>query len=148
MLFNPDTSKPVQKDLFLGEMKHQTHLNISLNNIQVDGASCQKHLSILPDEKLNFKQHVDNVIMKTNKGISIIKKLKYSLPRKSLIAIYKAFLQPLIDYGDVIYDKHQNESFCENLESIQYKALLAVTGAIQSTSRVKIFKELGLESLK
>ena len=86
--------------------------------------------------------------MKINKGISVIKKLRHSLPRKSLMTIYKAFLRPLIDYGDIIYDQPQNESFCEKLESVQYKAALAITGVIQSTSREKIYQELGLESLK
>ena len=31
---------------------------------------------------------------------------------------------------------------------MQYKAALAITGVIQSTSREKIYQELGLESLK
>ena len=62
--------------------------------------------------------------------------------------IYKVFLRPLIDYGDIIYDQPQNESFCEKLESVQYKATLAITGAIQGTSCDNIFQKLGLESLK
>jgi len=77
-----------------------------------------------------------------------MKKLRYSLPRKSLITIYKAFLRPLIDYGDIIYDQPQNVSFCEKLESVQYKVALAITGAIQGTARKKIYEELGFESLK
>ena len=72
--------------------------------------------------------------MKFDKGISVIKKFCHGLPRKSLITIYKAFLRPLIDYGDIIYDQPQNESFCEKLESVQYKAALAMTGAMQGTS--------------
>ena len=48
----------------------------------------------------------------------------------------------------MIYDHLSNESFCEKLESIQYKAVLAITGAIQGTSRENIFMELRLESLK
>ena len=100
------------------------------------------------DEKLNFKQHVDSAILKMNKGISVIKKLRHSLPRKSLLTIYKAFLRPLIDYGDIIYDQPQNESFCDKIESAEYKAALAITGAIQGTSRDKLNQELGLESLK
>ena len=43
---------------------------------------------------------------------------------------------------------NQNEYFCEKLESLQYKAALAITGVIQGTSRDKIYQELGLESLK
>ena len=100
------------------------------------------------DEKLNFKQHVDSAILKMNKGISVIKKLRHSLPRKSLLTIYKAFLRPLIDYGDIIYDQPQNESFCDKIESAQYKVALAITGAIQGTSRDKLNQELALESLK
>ena len=38
--------------------------------------------------------------------------------------------------------------FVKKLESAQYKAALAITGAIQGTSRDKIYQELGLESLK
>ena len=43
---------------------------------------------------------MDNAISKINKGIAVIKKHTYSLPRKSLITIYKAFFRPLIYYGD------------------------------------------------
>ena len=57
-------------------------------------------------------------------------------------------MRPLIDYGDVIYDQPQNESFCEKIGSVQYKAALAITGAIQGTSRDNIYQELGLNSLK
>ena len=61
------------------------------------------------------------------------------MPRKSLITIYKAFLRPLIDYGGIIHEK---------LKSVQYKAALTITGAIQGSSREKLHQELGLESLK
>ena len=148
MLFNPDSSEPAQEVLFSRKKKIQAHPTISLNNVQVERVSYQKHLGILLDEKRNFKQHIDSAISKINKGISVIKKLRHNLLRKSLVTIYKAFLRPLIDYGDIIYDQPQNESFCEKIESVQYKATLAITGAIQGTSRDKIYQELGLESLK
>ena len=148
MLFNPDPKKPAQEVLFSRKYQLQTHPTISLNNVQVERTTSQKHLGVILDEKLNFKQHVDSAISKVNKGISLIKKLRYTLPRKSLITIYKVFLRPLIDYGDIIYDQPNNNSFCEKLEAIQYKAALAITGAIQGTSRDRIYAELGLESLK
>ena len=148
MLFNPDSSNPAQKVLFSRKKKAQTHPTKSFSNIQVERASHHKHRGILLDEKLNFKQHIDTTILKINRGISAIKKLRHILPQKSLMTIYKAFLRPLIDYGDIIYDQPQNESFCEKLESVQYKAALAMTGAMQSTSRDKIYQKLGLESLK
>ena len=148
MIFNHDSSKPAQEMLFSRKKASQIHPPISFNNIEDERASHHKHLGILMDEKLNFKQHIDTTISKIKKGISATKKPRHSLPGKSLMAIYKAFLRPLIDYGDIIYDQPQNESFCENLESVQYKSALAITVAIQGTSRDKIYQELGLESLK
>ena len=83
-----------------------------------------------------------------NKSIALLKTLRYSLPRKSLITIYKALLRTLFDYGDIIYDLPHNESVCEKLEPVRYKVALTITGAIQGTSREKIYQELGLESLR
>ena len=37
---------------------------------------------------------------------------------------------------------------CQAIESVQYKAALAITGAIKETSEAKSFKKLGLETLK
>ena len=70
------------------------------------------------------------------------------MPRKPLITIYKALLRTLFDYGDIIYDLPHNESVCEKLEPVRYKVGLTITGAIQGTSREKIYQELGLESLR
>ena len=53
-----------------------------------------------------------------------------SLPRQALITIYKAFVRPHIDYGDVLYDQAFNSSFHAKMESIQFSARLTMTGAI------------------
>ena len=65
-----------------------------------------------------------------------------------MLTIHKSFLRPHLDYGDVIYDRTFNESFQNKLESVQYNAALAITGAIRGSSREKLYQELGLESLK
>ena len=54
----------------------------------------------------------------------------------------------MINYGDITYVQPQNESFCHKIESVQYKAALAITAAIQGTSWDKLNQQLGLESLK
>ena len=80
MLFNPDPTKPAQEVIFSKKKITQIHPIISLNNIQVERVHYQKYLGIFLNEKLNFKQHVDNAILKMNKGIFVIKKLRHSLP--------------------------------------------------------------------
>ena len=56
-------------------------------------------------------------------------------------------MRPHLDYGNFIYDKPNNAYFTSNIESIQYNAALAITGAIRGSSREKIYKELGFEDL-
>ena len=53
-----------------------------------------------------------------------------------------------LDYGDILYHQTYYESINSKLESIQYNATLVITGTIKGTSRSKLYKELGLESLK
>ena len=69
MLFNPDAKKPAQEVLFSRKNQIQNHPTISLNNVQVERTTYHKHLGVILDEKLNFKEHVDSTISKVNKGI-------------------------------------------------------------------------------
>ena len=56
-------------------------------------------------------------------------------------------MRPNFDYADIIYDKPLNESSKRKIEMVQYNAAFIITGAFKGTSRDKIYKELGLESL-
>ena len=87
ILFNPDLMKPAQEVLFSRKKKTLYHPTLSLNNIQVERAS-QKHLGLIPDKELNFKQHIESAIVKINKGVAVVEKLRYSLQRKSVITVY------------------------------------------------------------
>ena len=67
------------------------------------------------------------------------------MPRRSLLIIYKSFIRPHLDYGDVIYDQLSNASFSNKNESVQYNTVLAITGSIKGSSHLK-YQELGLST--
>ena len=75
--------------------------------------------------------------------IALIRKLRFFLPRSALLTIYKSYIRPHFDYGDIIYDQAFNNTFHQNLESLQYNAALAITGAIKCSSKQKFYQELG-----
>ena len=59
-------------------------------------------------------------------------------------------MRPHSDYGDIIYHKYDPEfklDFTKRLESTQYSAALAVSGAWRGTNTDKIYQELGWEML-
>ena len=64
------------------------------------------------------------------------------------MTMYKTFMRPYLDYGDIIYDQAYKETFHQKVESIQYNACLALSGAIRRSPREKLYHELDLECLQ
>ena len=143
---NPN--KQPQEVIFTHKLHNTPHPFLTFNNSPVQQTTSQKHLGMILDTKLDFQEHLKAIFNKVNKTIGVLRKLQNILPRPSLIAIYRSFIRPHLDYGDVIYDQSFNASFHQKMESIQYNAALALTGAIRGTSREKLYQELGLESLQ
>ena len=146
--FNLDPSKQAQKVIFSCKSKRPTHPSLVFKDNNVSQSFSQKHLGVILDFKLTFEEHLNNVLAKVNKAVGLLRKLRNILPRTTLITIYKAFIRPHLDYGDVLYDQAFNNSFKEKLESVQYNVFLALTGAISGASKEKICQELELESLR
>ena len=112
--------------VFSRKSQKVTHPTIYFNNSPAIRSSTQKHLSIHFDEKLNVIHHIKEKISKAN---------------KALLTLYKS-VKPHLDYGDIIYDQPNNESFSNKPETVQYNAALTITRSVQGTSKVKLYKEL------
>ena len=147
MQFNPDRNKLAQELYFSKKAGNQKSLDLTFNKSNAASSPSVKHLVILLDSRLNFNEHVQSKTNKCYKIIRLIKKFSIYQPREALLRIYKSFVRPNLDYGDIIFDKRNDESFKSRIESIQYKACIAITGAIQGTSRERLYRELGLEYL-
>ena len=98
------------------------------------------------DETLNFAEHIKETLIKARRGIGIIRFLSKYIHHDVLDQMYKLYVRPNLDYGDVVYH-NQNNSLMSKLESTQYAADLAVSGAWRGTNTDKLFEELGWEPL-
>ena len=96
--------------IFIRKASRVDHSAVTFNTVTfpVARTPCQKHLGLYLDERLNFSHHIKEKISKACKGISVIRKLHSILPRHSLLTIYKSFIRPHLDYGDIIYDQPNN----------------------------------------
>ena len=117
------------------------------NDTKVQLANSQKHLALILDSKLDYNEHIDNKIYKCNKIIGIMKRLSLILSSKRQLTICKSFGRLNLDYADITYDKPFNQCFKRKIETVQYEAVLVITGAIKGTSRDRLYQKLGLESL-
>ena len=108
MSFNPDPSKQAQEVIFSQKSKKEPHLPLVFNNANASQCKSQKHLGIILDSKLTFEDRYKTVLIKTNRTIGLLRKLKSLLPREVLITIYKAFVRLLLDYDDVLFNQPFN----------------------------------------
>ena len=111
MRFNAEPKKQAQEVIFSGKINKIDHPPLYFNQNLVKSTSTHKHLGMVLDTKLDFNLHLKNVQNNVNKTRGLLRKLQITLPRTSLITIFKSFIRPHLDYGDIIYDRAYNTSF-------------------------------------
>ena len=146
MRFNPDITKQAIEVIFSYKYKKENHPPLLFNNIPVARRESTKHLGIILDERLTFRKHIKEAILKANSGIALLKFLSRYVTRPVLDKTYKMYVRPHLEYGDCIFHNQLIDAM-KSLESVQYQAALIVSGCWQGTSREKLYNELGWESL-
>ncbi|XP_053398040.1 transient receptor potential cation channel subfamily A member 1 homolog [Mercenaria mercenaria] len=103
------------------------------------------YTTIFFDEKVHYNaiSHVFFYIFMLFMTIVVVNLM---LDRNSLEVIYKSFIRPILEYGDVLFDNcTQNEK--QELEKIQHEAARIVTGTTKLVSIDKLLSEVGWETL-
>lgn len=106
-----------------------------------------KHLGLSISADLRFKKHVDGVLKKFNRTIGPLYRISRFLPRNILTQLYKMYVQPHLDYCDVVYDGHLTTFDSQRLEKAQNRGARLITGATRRTSGRRLLEELGLCTL-
>merc|ERR1711872_607240 len=145
MKFNPDISKQAVEIVFSNKYKKPNHPPISFGGIPVARAESTKHIGLILDQRLSFKEHILESIEKAKQGLSLMKFLSKYVNRRILDLTYIMHVRPHLEYGDIIY-YNCADYLMEMLESIQYQAGLIATGCWKNTNRSKLYCELGWES--
>ena len=122
MSFNPDPQKQAVELLLSKKGNGIDHPVVLFNDIPVKKAEEHKHLGLILDKKLSFSAHIKAAISKTRKGIGLLKYLSKYLPRHTLNELYKLYVRPHLDYGDVIY--HIPSKVCEFSQNIFLPSLM------------------------
>ena len=83
MKFNPDISKQAVEIVFSNKYKKPNHPPISFGGIPVARAESTKHIGLILDQRLSFKEHILESIEKAKQGLSLMKFLSKFVNRKS-----------------------------------------------------------------
>jgi hypothetical protein len=144
--FNPDITKQVVEVIFSTKTKTKPpiHPSLMFNNVPVKLVDEHKHLGIILDKQLSFTSHINSRLSIAQKGIGSVLRLRKYFPRTSLERDI-IFHQPLTT-KEFSVGTHL-KPLMQKLESLQYNAALAITGAWRGISADKIYEELGWKTL-
>ncbi|MCG8116730.1 MAG: reverse transcriptase domain-containing protein, partial [Candidatus Thiodiazotropha endolucinida] len=142
--FNPAKSESM---IFSRKINKPNHPHIAMNQQHIKEVHSHKHLGLIFSTDCTWHDHIDNIKTKAWFRVNIMRKLKFTLDRKSLQTIYTSFIRPLLEYADVVWDNcTRNEAY--ELEKIQHEAARIVTGATKLVSIHSLLCDLGWESLE
>ena len=97
--------------MWLYFLENQTLHPLVFNNNDLTKCSYQKNLEIAPDSKLDLNIHIVQKIKKYDRIITFMRRLSVLLSRKSLLTIYKSYVRPHLNYGDIIREEPKHKSF-------------------------------------
>ena len=107
---NNNLSINVEKSNFMiiSSQYKVSNLNNHTSTLNLDGKVLHQidnisYLGIHINEKLCWKPHVNQLCKKLGKKLGTLSRLRHVLPRESLILIYMATIQSVIDYGITIW---------------------------------------------
>ena len=92
-----------------------------------------KHLGQIFYNSGTWDEHVKSISEKSWPRLNLLRALKFRVSRKSLEKMYFAYIRPLLEYSDVIWDNCSLES-TKLLDAVHVEAALIVTGATKLCS--------------
>ena len=140
-------SPPKTEEMVISRKRTKVdHPPLMLGGQQIIRVPHHKHLGLTLAQDLTWGVHLNEVRDKANNRLGILRSLKYKLDRLSLERIYLAYIRPILEYGDIIWDKSPEE-IVSPLESIQLNAARVVIGATAKCSTEGLYKETSWEPL-
>ena len=81
----------------------QDHLDLSLNDNQIEHVKASPYLGITIDQNLNFKIQTNNICNKANRALGALKRAAPFLPIDTRALMFKTMVLPHLDYCCTIW---------------------------------------------
>ena len=140
-------SAPKTKSMVVSR-KRYAHLYppLSFDNSVVDEVSNHKHLGIVLSNDLGWANHIDEICAKAMRRLDVIQSFKFKLDRNALERVYKSFVLPIMEYGDVVW-AGSPDCDLEKLDKVHIRAMRIITGATEHSNINSMYEDLGRVSL-
>lgn len=135
--------------LFYGQNKRipENSIQIKLNNRQIDEVSSMKFLGVYFDSKLTWKAHITSKANQIVKVVSVLARLKHSMPKFTLRLIYNSLILPHLTYAICAWGNLKCQE-SNRLNILQKKAIRHITNMPYNSHTAPLYKDLKLLTIE
>jgi len=123
---------------------HKIRHASSSNGFRYPSTTSIKFLGLLLDNKLTWKAHSRELVIKLNKACYVIRAIKSLVSLKELISIYFSYFHSLLTYGVIFWG---NFPISKNIFKIQKRVIRIITNNPRRESCKHLFKRLKMLTL-
>ena len=118
-----------------------------MNNVVLNETTSHKHLGLTISNTCSWIEHINNIAETAWSRLNLMRLLKFKINRKALEKMYIAFIRPLLEYSDSVWD-NSPAYVKKQLDDIHYEAARIITGGTKLCSHDKLLSDLGWDTLQ
>ena len=129
--------------IFGNKSKYKSaNYSLKMDGITLEQVESTKFLGVKIDAKLNWKCHINDLILKISRNSAVIYKIRYKINSATTLLLYDTLILPHISYCSVIWAAGSNNSKLHKILIVQKRVLRLVSYAHRMSHSRPIFKKL------
>ena len=121
-------------------------LTVQIKGHEIDRVPNTKSLGVHIDQNLSWSKHVNETAKIVSSGIGALKRLRPFICEDTAILLYRALIEPYLDYCCPLWDGLGNE-LADKLQKLQNRAIRVITKSDHYSSATALRGWLGWDNL-
>ena len=122
-------------------------LSININSKPISQVKSAKTLGLHIEETLSLLKHLEHIYKKVCPLLGLLKRIRNYVDQDTLVSIYKAFIQPHLEYGCIVWDG-LDKGLILKLQRLQNRATRIITRLSWEVRSKDILANLEWETLE
>ena len=133
--------------LFQKNKTSPNEIKLQLDNHIISNSPETKFLGMTLDQNLSWSSHVNQLILKLNRNLNLLKLSRNMMTQESKLLVYYSHLENHIQCGILLWGNGTNNTQINRIQKIQNKALQYVTNKSNALENKKELNVLNINSM-
>ena len=125
---------------------NSNELDIVINDIRIPYVHSTKFLGVTIDDRLTWKDHINDIACKVARTSGVMNRLKHILPQNILFNLYNTMVLPYFNYCNIVWGKCA-QCHLSRLISLQKRAIRIISKSQPLTHTDPLFQKFKLLTL-